>query len=172
MNPVDYHRRTVEPILSKEQFEKISDSMAALATKLRVEAVLLVSSSGRVIASNIRTGWRGDTTLLSTLAASSFSAANEMARILGEGEHFRMVLHEGAQHNIFVSTVTPRYFLVVVFEKGVALGMVRIFTKKSVAELAVVLNEENESTEDSNIFDGNFQTLLDNELDRSLKDFS
>jgi len=152
---------TVEPVLSREQFEKITGSMSALASKLRVEAVLLVNSSGRTIASSIRSGWQGDTTLLSTLAASSFAAANEMARILGEKEQFRMVLHEGKENNIFLSSIHPGYFLVVVFEKGVALGMVRLFTKKTIAELLPVLSKQTASNEDRNIFDGRFQSLLD-----------
>jgi len=172
MNSANFHRETVEPILSREQFIKISDSLSALANKLRVEAMLLVNSSGRIIASNIRTGWRGDTTLLSTLAASSFSAANEMGRILGEREQFKMVLHEGERRNIFVSTVTSNYFLIVVFEKGVALGMVRLFTKKTIKDLAPVLKMKTNNQAAENIFDGQFSALLDDELDRSLTEFS
>ena len=171
MNSADFHRETVEPILSREQFVKIADTMSALASKLRVEAMLLVNTSGRIIASNIRTGWRGDTTLLSTLAASSFSAANEMGRILGEREQFKMVLHEGEKRNIFVSTVTSNYFLIVVFEKGVALGMVRLFTKKTIMDLVPILKLKNQDQPTENIFDGHFAALLDDELDRSLTEF-
>ena len=172
MKSTDFHRETVEPILSREQFVKISDSLSALAVKLRVEAMLLVNTSGRIIASNIRTGWQGDTTLLSTLAASSFSAANEMGRILGEREQFKMVLHEGEKRNIFVSTVTSNYFLIVVFEKGVALGMVRLFTKKTIIDLVPILEDETRNLAAENIFDGHFSSLLDDELDRSLTEFS
>lgn len=172
MHSTDFHRETVEPILSREQFVKISDTLSALASKLRVEAMLLVNSSGRIIASNIRNGWRGDTTLLSTLAASSFSAANEMGKILGEREHFKMILHEGENRNIFVSTVNANFFLIVVFEKGVALGMVRLLTKKTIADLIPILKTGAGSKAAENIFDGQFTSLLDDELDRSLTEFS
>lgn len=171
MHSSEYQRDTVEPILSREQFVKIADTLAALAGKLRIEAMLLVNSSGRIIASNIKTGWRGDMTLLSTLAASSFSAANEMGRVLGEREHFKMILHEGAQRNIFVSTVNSHYFLIVVFEKGVALGMVRLLTKKTIQELVPILKTKSADKSAENIFDGKFTSQLDDELDRSLKEF-
>ena len=159
-------------MLSKPQFEQVSGTLSALAAKLRVAAVLLVNSSGRVIAQNARSDWKGDITLLSTLAASSYAAANEMARILGEDDNFKMVLHEGRDHNIYVSSVTDHFFLIVVFEKGVALGMVRLFTKKTIEILGPVLRRQDKRQNLSELLGGSFESLLSDELDRSLTEFT
>ena len=79
-----------------------------------------------------------------------------------------MLLHEGQQRNLFVCSITPSHFLVVAFESGVALGMIRIFTKRTVEQLAPVLSEAGQPGGDlGKLFDGNFQSMLDEELDRS-----
>lgn len=171
MTPSEFHRHTVETMLSKPQFEQVSTTLSALAKKLRVSAVLMVNSSGRIIAQNVRKNWKGDITLLSTLAASSYAAANEMARILGENESFKMVLHEGRDQNIYVSSVTEHFFLIVVFEKGVALGMVRLFTRKTIEALMPVLKRQDTRQNLSELLGGSFESLLSDELDRSLTEF-
>jgi len=165
------HRYRVGTILSQQQFEKISGCLLDLAEKLRVSAVLLVNSSGRVVTQKIGSSWKVDSTLLSTLTASSYAAAKEIARLLGEKDNFKMVLHEGKDHNVYVSTVNENFFLIVAFESGVALGMVRLFTKRTISQLLPVLSEEEEGgIRLEHVFDRKFQTLLGDELDRTFKE--
>ncbi len=161
----------VDTILSKKQFDVITEHLSALAEKLRITTVLLVSSSGQRVAEKASSRCRIDSTVLSALTASSFMASKEMARIVGEENQFRMVLHEGKSHHVFTCSVTNGFFLIVVFESGVALGMVRLFTKKTVVQLRSVLSAQNEDGADA-VFDRRFQTLLGEELDRSLRSFS
>ncbi|MCK5145117.1 roadblock/LC7 domain-containing protein [bacterium] len=172
MTPSEYHRHTVETMLSKPQFEQVSTTLSSLADKLRVGAVMLANSSGRVIAKNVRKDFKGDITLLSTLAASSYAAANEMARILDEDDNFKMVLHEGRKHNIYVSSVSDHFFLIIVFEKGVALGMVRLFTRKTIELLTPILQRRDTRQNLSELLGGSFESLLNDELDRSLTEFT
>jgi predicted regulator of Ras-like GTPase activity (Roadblock/LC7/MglB family) len=132
-------------------------------------AVLVVDGTGGILAQKMGEGWK-ETRLdgLAALAAGSFAASNEMARMLGETGRFKMLLHEGQQRNLFVCSITPSHFLVVAFESGVALGMIRIFTKRTVEQLAPVLSEAGQPGGDlGKLFDGNFQSMLDEELDRS-----
>jgi predicted regulator of Ras-like GTPase activity (Roadblock/LC7/MglB family) len=162
----------LDSVLSKEQFDGIFTCLADLATKLRLMAVLLVDGSGRILAQKMGEGWK-DTRLegLAALSAGSFSASNEMARLLGEANRFKMVLHEGEKRNIFVCSVNPLYFLVVVFESGTALGMIRLFTRRTVEQLVPILSKSAESAQDlGRVFDRNFESLLGEELDRSLRD--
>ncbi len=160
-----------QTILSKEQFEEVSDCLSNLAEKLRVTATFLVNSGGRIIAKKVLSPWKVDSTLLSTLAAGSYAAAKEMARILGENSNFKMVLHEGESHNVFVASVNKDFFLIVIFESGVALGMVRLFTKKTIMQLLPILSKKNKGSVDMNqIFNRRFQSLLGEELDRSFKE--
>jgi hypothetical protein len=82
-----------------------------------------------------------------------------------------MVLHEGENQNVYVSSVTSEYFLIVIFEKDVALGMVRLFTKRTIDQLLPVLKQNDKSnTRMDQIFSKQFQSLLDEELDQSLKE--
>jgi predicted regulator of Ras-like GTPase activity (Roadblock/LC7/MglB family) len=162
----------LDAVLSKEQFDRIFSCLADLAAKLRLMAVLLVDSSGRILAQRMGEGWK-DTRLegLAALSAGSFSASNEIARLLGEQGRFRMVLQEGQQRNIFMCSVGSRYFLAVVFESGTALGMIRLFTKKTVEELVPILTDDPRSPQDlGSMFDGKFETLLGDELDRAFID--
>ncbi|MDM7926574.1 MAG: roadblock/LC7 domain-containing protein [bacterium] len=162
----------LDTVLSKGQFDRIFSCLADLAAKLRLMAVLLVDGSGRILAQKIGDGWK-DTRLegLAALAAGSYSASNEIARLLGESARFRMVLHEGERRNLFVCSVTQDFHLAVVFESGTAVGMIRLFTKRAVEQLVPVLSERTAPEQDlGKMFDRNFETLLGEELDRSLTD--
>lgn len=171
METLDYNHDSVDTILSTKQFEEISECLSNLAFKLRITSVLLVDSAGQVISQNMQTSKKLDSTLISTLTANSYAAAKEMAKILGEDSNFKMVLHEGTVHNIFVASANRDYFLVVIFETGVALGMVRLFMKKTIAQLLPVLSRiEDPEIKMNQVFDQRFQSLLGEELDRSFKD--
>lgn len=169
----DRYKKAINGLLSSEQFKEISECLSNLAEKLRVSAVLLVNSSGEPVAQKVSSFWKGDTVLLSALTASSYSAAREMARILGENVNFKMVLHEGENHNIFISSISKDFFLIVIFQSGVALGMVRLFTKKTIEQLLPILIRRGEGNiRLDQIFDQQFQALLGEELDRSFKELS
>jgi predicted regulator of Ras-like GTPase activity (Roadblock/LC7/MglB family) len=157
--------------LSQRQYKAISECLSDLADKLRISAVLLVDGTGRVMSHKIRSGHRWDATLLSTLAANTYAAAKELARLIGEKDNFRMVLHEGLNQSLFVASVRADFFLVVIFESGVALGMVRLFTKKTLTQLDPILaQKETESLSFHQVIDDRFQSQLDAELDRSLRE--
>ncbi len=158
-------------MLSKEQFDCIFACLSELATKLRILAVFLTDGTGHVVAQRKSSRFSGDTTVLSTLAAGSFAATNEIARMIGETEPFRMVLHEGKNHNMFVCTVCLDYFLTVVFDSGTALGMIRLFTKRTAEQMQPVLMQKaSEAFNMGQVFGGDFESRLGEELDRSFKD--
>ncbi len=158
-------------MLSQKQFDEISDCLSELARKLRVTALLLIDSGGRIIAQHMLEEWKVNATILAVLTASTHAASREMARLLRESSNFKMVLYEGEEHNAYVSAAGENTFLVVVFESSVALGMVRLFTKRTIARLMPVLNRQDApSVGMDQIFDNRFQTILDDELDRSFKE--
>jgi len=171
MNDLNEHKVSTGTLLSKEQFDRIFACLSDLAVKLRVSAVFLTDGTGNVVAQRSSARFVGDATVLSTLAAGSFAATNEIARMLGETEPFRMVLHEGKNHNVFVCTVCLDYFLVVVFDSGTALGMIRLFTKRTVEQMQPVLMQQaSEPFNLGQVFGGDFESRLGQELDRSFKD--
>jgi predicted regulator of Ras-like GTPase activity (Roadblock/LC7/MglB family) len=158
--------------LSQEQFDNILEHLEDLSAKLRVSCVLLINSSGRILAEKKSNRHNDDTTILATLAAGSFSASAEMAKQLGEQQDFKMVLHEGEKSNIFISSVNHEYFLIIVFEKGVAVGMVRLFAKRTIEELRQSLAVPLQDDAFSELFDQKFSDLLGEKLDDTFKDFS
>jgi len=159
-------------ILNKNQYQNVTECLTALAQKLRITGIFLVTSSGRIVTQKVHELWKSDSTLFSTLSASTFAAAREMAKLLGERHNFKMVLHEGEDLNVFISTVTSDFFLISVFEKGVALGMVRMLTKRTIEQLRRDLGTGNAELNMENIFDRQFQSRLGEELDRSFNEWN
>lgn len=153
--------------LTQDQFDHIMTNLMDLAQKLQVMAILLVDGTGRILAEQMGKGWKGShLEILSNLSAGQFSASNELALLLEEKGGFKMVLHEGEKRNVFVCAVDTDHFLVVIFETGTALGMIRLFTKRTVEQLIPILSQPGQSPE-KEIFNSTFESLLDNALDRS-----
>lgn len=158
-----------EPAWSKAKFESAAVCLTQLFEKLRLNAVLLVDHSGRIMAQKTAES-RTDPNALATLAAGSYAAMRELAGRIGEKTNFKMVLHEGEVHNIFISAVGREHFLMVISGKNIALGMVRLFTKRTIEELEPLLKERSPENSMDALFDDNFQSLLSDELDRSLRE--
>ncbi|MBN2031412.1 roadblock/LC7 domain-containing protein [bacterium] len=171
MEMLNHSKDASNQILTRTQFEKITDCLSGLAEKLRVSMILLVNSSGQIVAERVSSSWQGDSTVLSTLTASSYAASKEMARLLGEVSNFQMVLYEGHHQNMMMAKINADFFLAVAFEKGVAIGMVRLFTKKTIEQLLPILHQGKEDRDEiKKIFDHEFQNLLGDALDRSFKE--
>lgn len=171
MDVMNHSQNSKNQILTHEQYEKITVCLSSLAKKLGVNAILLVNSAGQIVTQRISKAWQGDSSLLSTLTANSYAASKEMARLLGEVSNFQTVLHEGHHQNVMVSKVNADFFLVIIFHTGAAIGMVRLFTKKTIEQLLPILPQQKEgSIQIRQIFDDKFQSLLGDELDRSFKE--
>jgi len=97
---------------------------------------LLVDRSGHLVT---RRGESMDGCLesVAALAAGSFSATREMARLLGEGE-FCTLFHQGSRDSIQVSQVGERSLFVIVFDDRSNLGLVRFYAEESVGRLQEV----------------------------------
>ena len=160
------HNESVS-VLSSVQYERVSECLSGLAEKLSIVSVLLVDSGGRIISHRTQSAKSFDQTILGTLCASSFAAAKEMASRVEDRSNFKMILFEGDQLNLFISSVNLNTLLVIVFETGVAVGMVRLFVRKTIEALKPILGSEGEDTEHlRKIFNGQFNKQLDAELDR------
>ncbi len=154
-------------ILNGKQYEAITKILSELATKTKASAILFADMSGQLISQRGKTEDM-NTTVLSALAASDFAATAEMAKLVGEEAKFKLLFHEGDKRNVYLSNVGDDFFLVVVFDVNVTLGLIRIYTKKAIEDLANALLVNNEE-EESNMIDEDFSTLLGNALDDSFK---
>lgn len=155
-------------ILNAKQFDEITKVLSELAAKTKASTILLADISGQLITQRGNTE-DINTAILSALAASDFAATSEMAKLVGEEAKFKLLFHEGEKRNVYLSNIGDNFFLVVVFDVSVTLGLVRIYTKKAIQSLMSVF-ESSESDEDAkNVIDQDFSSMLGDMLDESFK---
>ena len=94
---------------------------------------MLIDRSGHMVT---RRGASMDGSLesVAALAAGSFSATREMARIIGEGE-FNTLFHQGTRESIQIAAIGDRSLFVVVFDDRSNLGLVRFYAEESAGRL-------------------------------------
>ena len=156
-------------ILNGKQYEGVTKTLSELATKTKASAILFADMSGQLISQRGNTEDM-NTTVLSALAASDFAATAEMAKLVGEDAKFKLLFHEGEKRNVYLSNVGDYFFLVVVFDVNVTLGLIRIYTKKAIQGLMQILEEEDdERTDQKDIIDSDFSSLLGDALDETFK---
>jgi len=155
-------------ILSEDVFNAVRTASQDLAASTGARQVIFAETNGYPVT------YVGDVKGLdlpgiTSLAAGNFSATAKMATMLGEPGSFKYIYHEGQDRNIYISSVGFNFILVVIFDAEVALGMVRIFTKKAVDSLTDILKSAKFEEEKSREFlDREFKALLNEELDRTL----
>lgn len=156
-------------ILNGKQYDGITKILTELATKTKASAILFADMSGQLISQRGNTE-NMNTTVLSALAASDFAATSEMAKLVGEDAKFKLLFHEGEKRNVYLSNVGDNFFLVVVFDVSVTLGLIRIYTKKAIEDLGNVLDDDSDAIgDDEKIIDSDFSSLLGDALDDTFK---
>ena len=155
-------------ILTAKQFDQITKVLSELAAKTKVSTILLADISGQLITQRGNTD-DINTQILSALAASDFAATSEMAKLVGEDAKFKLLFHEGEKRNVYLSNVGDNFFLVVVFDVSVTLGLVRIYTKKAIQNLLGVFDASDQGEDVSKVIDQDFSSMLGDMLDESFK---
>lgn len=152
------------------QYEGVKKYLGELYSKTRAKVVLFADMSGQIICE------RGDTaemntTVLSALAAGDFAATAEIAKLVGEGDRFKLHFHEGETKNVYLTNVGDQFFMIIIFDATVALGMVRVYTKKAVESLLALVEEAaaSDKLSETDMIDADFGELLAQELDASFR---
>ncbi len=155
-------------ILTAKQFDEITKVLSELAAKTKASTILMADISGQLITQRGNTD-DINTAILSALAASDFAATAEMAKLIGEDAKFKLLFHEGEKRNVYLSNVGDNFFLVVVFDVSVTLGLVRIYTKKAIQNLLSVFDSTEKGDDAGKILDQDFSSMLGDMLDESFK---
>jgi len=156
-------------ILNGAQYDGITRVLSELANKTKASAILFADMSGQLISQRGNTE-NMNTTVLSALAASDFAATSEMAKLVGEEAKFKLLFHEGEKRNVYLSNVGDSFFLVVVFDVSVTLGLIRIYTKKAIEDLNTILEDDSQAAgEEDKLIDSDFSSLLGDALDDTFK---
>ncbi len=160
-------KSTEQFMLSTETFNQVNEILRELVTSTRSDFALFCDANGNPITHH---GKQHVVNLsgLSALAAGNFAATSEMARVVGEKDGFKFIFQEGERRNLFLCNVGFNFLLAIIFDKSVALGLVRIFANKAVESLKQVLDKAAKAEEKASDFiDSEFGLLLGKELDKS-----
>ena len=121
--------RVLEPWLAEPLTELLRESSARLA--------LIMTSSGQVVAQH------GFTRSLDVMAAAALGAGilattGELARVVGSGNGFGAVVHQGAAQGVWLAgfdTPRGRWIGLVVFGRDSSVGLVRMFFSRFAAHV-------------------------------------
>lgn len=116
--------------------ERIDQELDGFLELSGATCAMLVDRSGHMVT---RRGASMDGSLesVAALAAGSFSATREMARLVGEGE-FSTLFHQGSRESLQISAIGDRSLLVVVFDDRSNLGLVRFYAEEATERLTAL----------------------------------
>ena len=103
----------------------------AKTTMLVDRAGQLITTAGEVPAF--------DATAFATLTAAEFSANDQLARLVGETD-FSSLFHEGERESLYVADIARQLILVVLFDSGTTLGLVKLRARGTVERLTDVFD--------------------------------
>ena len=116
-------------VVFDEEYQKFRQVLRLVHTESRARSVLLIGSSGQLIAD-----W-GDTSELDvdsfcSLTAANIAATATLATLVGEDD-FTLLFHQGKEDSIHISLIGEQVILAVIFGKEVPLGLVRLRVRKA-----------------------------------------
>ena len=124
-------------ILLAEDVDRLTGALGRLCEEAKARAAFLVDPNGRLLADSGGTA-NLDTTALASLVAGSMAATGSLAQLLGE-RGFSGLYLEGARAHLYLAVVEEGAILVVVFDGGSSLGLVRFRVKRAIDEVGRIL---------------------------------
>ena len=105
-----------------------------------LDHVIFIDLAGNAIAKHDNGKSQLDSTAFAALAAGNFAAVDAMAKLVGETE-FSLLFHKGEKASIHFSKVTEDTILIVMFNKELSLGLVRLKVAETIEEINKTLTE-------------------------------
>jgi predicted regulator of Ras-like GTPase activity (Roadblock/LC7/MglB family) len=124
-------------ILLAEDVDRLTGALGRLCEEAKGRAAFLVDPNGRLLANSGGTA-NLDTTSLASLVAGSMAATGSLAQLLGE-RGFSGLYLEGARAHLYLAVAAEGAILVVVFDGGSSLGLVRFRVKHAIDEVGRIL---------------------------------
>ncbi len=154
-------------VINDRQLDLCDDLLQKLKEVSGSTFLALISTSGQPI-TTASDEYHPETLSLASLAASSFAATQQLARILDESE-FTLLFHEGRALNLHVTQVTEQVLLIVTFGRETQVGKVRLYTQRAVEVLRqVFVVREDEETP---AMDVDFESTAGRVIDDLFQDF-
>ncbi len=152
----------------EQDFWSINDALNRLLQGTHAKTILLIDREGQLITSTGDTR-KMDTSSFATLSAADFAATSQLATLIGERE-FSTLFHQGEKENLYVSLVANRIILAVIFDNRTTLGLVRVKTKNTVADLERtfhgLFSKVQKEAAPSKEIDDDFTRMAEEEIDK------
>jgi len=118
---------------------RIQTILAKLLRDSAARTALLVDRTGQMLAT-CGADPQFDPVAFASLTAADFSANDQLARMLGEGE-FGALFHQGEKDSLYLADIARRVILVVLFDNSTTLGLVKLRVRPVVESLSALFTE-------------------------------
>jgi len=112
---------------------RLENTLTDLLVRAEASAVYLCDRGGNILAQSTSAPCDGEENI-AALAAGSFYATREVARLLGEAE-FRCVFHQGERMSVYMQSTAGDMLVLVVFGRESNPGLVRLYANESCLNL-------------------------------------
>ena len=115
--------------MTEEQTRRLDTILTTLRHRSEAQAVFLCDRGGNILAENKAHTYSQEENIIA-LAAGSFFATRELARLLGEPE-FKCVFHQGSKTSVYMQSTSSDLLMLVVYGKESNPGLVRLYANES-----------------------------------------
>lgn len=129
-----------------ETYSKVDALLSELLTKSHARYAMIIDLKGFVLMHS-RALWAPkppSLDSLATLIASNYSANTAIAQLFGE-PGFKEMVQQGREVGTYVEELGALALLVCIFDSSSALGRVKLFTRRTVEEIKIVLEDADET---------------------------
>lgn len=148
---------------TQDDFTSITESLQRFLTETNSQAAMLVDRSGQLV-TTVGDAPGLDTTAFATLTAADYSANDQLAKLVGEGD-FTSLFHHG-EKSIYVADVARRLLLVIIFDSRTTVGLVRLRIKAEIEELTLLVDRVFSRGRNSAASGGHLLEGADDEIDK------
>ncbi len=127
-------------MFNQNQLDTIDHLIHANLIESGLDHVIFIDLAGNAIAKHDNGKSQLDSTAFAALAAGNFAAVDAMAKLVGETE-FSLLFHKGEKASIHFSKVTEDTILIVMFNKELSLGLVRLKVAETIEGINKTLTE-------------------------------
>ena len=153
--------------MTPQLFSRIDAVLKSTVDRAEAKAVYLCDKGGSIISLYSTVGQFPQEDNMAALAAGSFFATQELARLIGQ-DAFQCVFHQGQEASVYMQNMTSDMLLLIIFGRDSNAGLVRLYAKQAAKSLTGLL-EEAEATAAAEAAAGG--TGFQFELDESVQPF-
>jgi len=112
-------------LIEKRQLDFLSETLERELIQNGIASVVLIDLAGNILTDKSNGEHDFDTYSLASLSAGNFGAVTALLNHIGEPE-LTLLFNQGKMLNIYFRKLLEDYILIVVFDKSISLGFLRL----------------------------------------------